>query len=153
MKQVLGIITLAAILILCICPGLADDIVVAFEKKEYSILSGKSDTIRPVIQGTKRGAKYSYTSSDVTIATVNNGQVTGIAVGDAKISCTVKIGENEYNCSNILHVGQPVTYTEISEKEYTLPPEAAFRESPFKHFRKMLQTKRLIILPVIPIAF
>lgn len=132
MRKILEIIILAVTLILCIYPAMADDIIVAFEKKEYSVLAGKSETIRPVIQGTKAKGKYSYSSSDTSIATVNNGQIKGISVGDTTISCTVKIGENEYNCSYVLHVGQPVTNIEVSEKEYTVPQEAVFRESPFK---------------------
>lgn len=100
----------------------AEDGVVAFEKKEYEILKGKSERIAPVIQGIKGNAKYAYTSEDESIATVtNNGTVKAVSVGNVTVNCVVTIGEQDYNCSYILKVLQPVEKIEVAFKTITVP--------------------------------
>lgn len=128
-KTVLLLLTIILILLSNI--AFADNIVVAFEKREYTILAGKTATIKPVIQGTKSQGKFAYTSTDESIATVKNGQTKGITPGDATINCTVTIGTNTYNCSYIIHVLQPVTQIYVPEKEMSLPAGAILRQLPF----------------------
>lgn len=131
-RNALTAIILIFIFILTSCLTYADGIVVAFEKREYSLLAGKTEMIKPVIQGSKNQGKSAFSSSDESIATVKNGQVKGISPGDVTISCTVTIGKEEYTCSYILHVLQPVTEISVPIKEMTLPSGAALRELPYK---------------------
>ncbi len=91
------LVVLVCLLTMFFSIAMADNIVVAFEKREYSILAGKTDTIRPVVQGTKSKGKFSYSSSDESIATVKNGQIKGVAPGDATINCSVTISEKTFN--------------------------------------------------------
>ena len=93
---------------LVIISSLADDIVVAFEKKEYTILAGKNMSIIPIVQGTKQKSIMVYTSSDDNIATVNKGKVTGHKAGTVTISCAVTIGDESFECSYDLAVLQPI---------------------------------------------
>ena len=130
MKKVAAFI-LVLVITLLYSTAKADGIVVAFEKKEYTILVGKTEIIRPVIQGTKSTGKYSYLSSNDSVATVNNGQVKGISQGDATISCTVLIGADEFSCSYVIHVQQPVAKIEVPVKNMTLPAGAILNELPF----------------------
>ena len=128
MKKLFAIIAFVVCFFIC-SSVFSEEIVVAFEKKEYSVLAGKTISVTPVIQGTKQHGKYSYSSSDESIATVNNGKVKGITPGEAVISCLVIVGENSFECSYILHVDQPVTEIVISESEFILPADSAIRTS------------------------
>lgn len=130
MKKVAALI-LVLVITLFYSTAKADGIVVAFEKKEYTILVGKTEKIKPVIQGTKSTGKFTYLSSNDSIATVNNGQVKGISPGDATINCTVTIGPDEFSCSYVIHVQQPVTRIEVPVKSMTLPAGAILNELPF----------------------
>ena len=129
-KKTVSIIIILIMLISCGI-AFADGIVVAFEKREYKILAGKTEIIRPIIQGTTLTGKYVYSSSDETVATVNNGQVKGISPGDATINCTVTIGSDEFSCSYVIHVLQPVTKIEVPVKSMVLPAGAILNELPF----------------------
>ena len=131
MKKKAFTLVLVLLVVLICSTTIAEGIVVAFEKKEYTILVGKSETIRPVIQGTKSTGRFVYDSSDESIATVNNGQVKGISPGDATINCTVTIGPDEFSCSYVIHVLQPVTKIEVPVKSMTLPAGAFLNELPF----------------------
>ena len=143
----------AMLILLCIINSIllisfaeADGIVVAFEKKEYTLLSGKEETIKPVIQGTKSKGKFEYYSSDEAIATVKNGKVKGIIPGDVMIKCTVSIDKEEYTCSYLLHVLQPVTQIIVPEKEMTLPAGAILRELPYTVIPDNAANKEIVIL-------
>ena len=131
MSKRIAAIILVLVITLLHSTATADGIVVAFEKKEYSILVGKTETIKPVIQGTKATGKFTYFSSNDSIATVNNGQVKGISSGDATITCIVAIGSDEFSCSFVIHVMQPVTKIEVPIKNMTLPAGAILNELPF----------------------
>lgn len=110
----------------------AEDGVVAFEKKEYELLKGKSERIVPVIQGIKGNTKYLFTSGDESIATVtNNGTVKAVAVGDVTVNCVVTIGEQDYNCTYSLKVLQPVEKIEVAYKTITVPHDALLPLSVF----------------------
>lgn len=140
----------AIILLFCLIAftnvAVADGIVVAFEKKEYSVLAGKTENITPVIQGTKQKGQLSYSSSNVSVATVKNGQVKGISVGDATIKCEAKIGNDVYTCSYIIHVLQPVTEILVPVKEMTLPANAVLRELPYRVYPEDAANKEIEIL-------
>ena len=106
----------------------ADEIVVAFEKKEYTVLAGKELKVAPVIQGTNQRGKAVYASSDESVATANNGSVRGVTAGTATISCTVTIGEETYECSFELTVLQPVARIEVPTKAIEMPTSGRMRE-------------------------
>ena len=132
-KQILLLLAVAFITLFAVIQyASADEIIVAFEKTEYSVLAGKSETIKPVIQGTKAKGKYTYSSSDESVATVSKDKVKGVSVGDATITCTVSIGDESFSCSYLLHVRQPVVEIEVPSETIVLPAFATLRESPVK---------------------
>ena len=126
--------------------ALSDEVVVAFEKKEYSVLLGSNEKIVPVIQGTKAKGNFSYLSSDETVAIVKNGQVKGLSLGDTIISCSGKIDEITYECSYILHVLQPVTEIIVPEKEMIVPSGAQLREMPYTVLPENAENKDIDII-------
>lgn len=107
----------------------ADGIVVAFEKRQYTLLAGKTISIQPIIQGTKKKGTYQYSSDDPGIATVRNGQVKGVAAGETTIHCTVTIDGTPYSCEYKLIIQQPITKMQAKEKEITLPANAILKEA------------------------
>ncbi len=147
MRRLFSILAvLPFLLVVLFSTASADAVVVAFEKKEYSILAGKTDTIKPVVQGTKTKGQFTYSSSDELVATVNNGKVKGISPGDVTINCMVLIGSEEFACSYVLHVLQPVTAIEVPEKEMTLPADAKLRELPYKVLPENAANKEIEII-------
>lgn len=130
-KRNLLIVALSLIMLmdLAIISTLADDIVVAFEKKEYTILVGKNASIIPVVQGTKQKGKMIYASSNEDIATVNNGKVTGHKAGTVTISCTATIENESFECSYDLTVLQPIKKIEVPKGTIELPSNCKMKES------------------------
>ena len=130
-KNNLLIVTLLLILLvnLGIITSLADEIVVAFEKKEYTVLAGKNMSIIPVVQGTKHKGKMIYTSSDESIATVKNGKVMGLKAGTVTINCTATIGNESFECSYDLTVLQPIKKIEVPKGTVELPSGCRMKES------------------------
>lgn len=127
MKKLFAVLALIVCFTICFA-AFSEGIVVAFEKLEYSVLAGKAITVTPVIQGTNQYGKYSYTSADETIATVNNnGKVIGVSAGSTVISCSVIVGENTFECSYTIRVDQPVTEIVALQPEFVLPSMAAIR--------------------------
>ena len=127
MRRVL-VVALLLVLLVVQCHAETTGIVFAFEKREYTILAGKSEIIKPVIQGTTKKGRITYESEDNEIAKVNNGHVTGIAAGDTEIRSYVAIDGREYNCSYILHVQQPVQKIELKYKELNAPRASIIRD-------------------------
>ncbi len=107
----------------------ADDIIVAFEQKEYTSLVGKDISIIPVVQGTKQKGKMVYSSSDESIATVNNGRVKGIKAGQVTITCNATVENKSFECSYELTVLQPVKKIEVLSKSIELPTNCKMKES------------------------
>ena len=119
-----------------------DSVIVAFETKQYSVLAGKSITVKPVIQNYKGKLTYTFESSDTAIATVKaNGTAKGIKAGKAIITCIVGTKEKQYNVSYTLEVLQPVQKIIIEENNLNmhtwedcpltiriLPEDAAIKE-------------------------
>lgn len=122
------VVVLVLVFIVLQCHAETTGIVFAFEKREYTILAGKSENIKPIIQGTNKKGKITYESEDNEIAKVNNGRVTGVAAGDTEIRSYVTIDGQEYNCSYILHVQQPVQKIELKYRELNVPRESIIKD-------------------------
>ena len=128
-----GLLIVVMALFLCfglpeLC-SLADGVVVAFEEKEYTVFAGRTETIVPVIQGTKQKGKMEYSSSDDSIAVVTNGKVKGLKAGKVTITCTATVENEKFQPSYVLTVLQPVTKIEVPKKTVEMPAGCTSKES------------------------
>ena len=128
MRKLLFILTALLCVMLFVSCASADEITAAFPQDEYTLLVGKNMLIKPVVKGTARQYKTSFSSSDTSVASVAGGKVTGQSVGTAVISCSVQIGTETYECSCTIHVDQPVTSVTVSQKVFTLPSKAVMKK-------------------------
>ena len=81
-------------------PNFQEDIKVRFENSEYNINVNQSMTLKPIIEsGDINVNVFKWVSSDPSIVSVNNGVVTGLSIGIAKISIIYK--ENEFASCDI----------------------------------------------------
>lgn len=110
MKKLLALLLLAALLLPLV--PVSGEVVFAFEQLTYEVVAKKSFTLTPILQGAQKpqNAKYTWESSDKTVATVQNGKVTGVKRGEAVITVTLS-GQNgeSYQTSCTVCVTQPIT--------------------------------------------
>lgn len=97
---------------------------IQLNEEEFTVFCKKSFTLVPtverVVEDAPQNTSFVWTSSDNTVATVsNNGSVTGVAKGDAVITCTAKDDEYIFQTATV-HVVLPVTDVSLSENEITL---------------------------------
>lgn len=58
--------------------------------EKAGLINGKTGTINANVDNNEDGIEFIWDSSDKTVATINNGKVTGINNGETTISCKVK---------------------------------------------------------------
>ena len=97
---------------------------ITLSEDEFTVFTRKSITLVPtierVIEDAPQRTYLVWTSSNNKVATVSgNGTVTGVAKGDAIITCTAKDDEYIFKTA-VVHVVLPVTSVTVSEKEITL---------------------------------
>lgn len=110
MKKLTALVLLLAMLLPMI--PVQAEAVFAFEQLTYEVVAKKSITLTPILQGAEKpqGAKYTWESSDKTVATVQNGKVTGVKRGEAVITVTLTgKGDVQYQTSCTVRVTQPIT--------------------------------------------
>lgn len=145
MRKLLFILTALLCVMLFVSCASADEITAAFPQDEYTLLVGKNMLIKPVVKGTARQYKTSFSSSDTSVASVAGGKVTGQSVGTAVISCSVQIGTETYECSCTIHVDQPVTSVTVSQKVFTLPSKAVMKKPVVSVHPENASNKKLIV--------
>ena len=91
---------------------------VELDKSNLEMTPGQKQTIKEIItpEDTTENKSVTWTSSDDTIATVKNGEVTAVAPGNATITATV--GTRSVNAN--VRVLIPIDNVAISESEVTL---------------------------------
>ena len=73
---------------------------VALDKTSASVKQGKHITLTATVAPENATNKnVTWSSSDTSVATVNNGVVTGVATGDATITVTTKDGSHKASCT------------------------------------------------------
>ncbi|MGN1020176.1 MAG: Ig-like domain-containing protein [Aristaeellaceae bacterium] len=101
---------LALLLLLAAAPAGAAA-VFAFEKAAYEVNAGKTLTLTPILQGAEKpaNARYVWSSSDNTVATVQSGKVQAKKAGSITVTCEMQSGgETLYTTSCQVTVLQPV---------------------------------------------
>lgn len=120
MKKLLVLI-LSIMFALSITGTNAEEAVFAFEEQEYSVLKGKSITLKPIAQQIEGKLQYEWLSSDESIATVKNGKVKGISGGTVEISCTAQTADNkEFTAKCTVHTIVPISSIKTDVKKITL---------------------------------
>lgn len=117
---------LLALLIMIVTASFAlGDVVFAFTNPVWEVNVGKSITIKPMLQGAEEPAraKYVWSTSDKSIATVKNGKVTGKSAGTVTITCELTSGkETLYTATCEVNVLQPVKKIELETKKTIVLP-------------------------------
>ena len=114
------IVVILLFLALCVSIAFADAIL-AFELPEYEVLVGKQVRPKAVAQGIDGKITYTWTSSDIAVATVANGVVTGKGAGQAIITCTAKaIDGSSYDASCTVEVLKPISSIKVEKQKVTL---------------------------------
>lgn len=80
------------------------EITLSFDKTAISITEGKTAEIKATVSPEEKASEIEWSSSDETVATVENGVVTAVAKGEATV--TAKIGDVSAECQ--------VTVTELA---------------------------------------
>ncbi len=97
---------------------------ITFEKSEIYIFPQRSERVTPVVtrvlQDAPQTTYFNWKSSDTAIAKVAaDGSITGIAKGDAVITCIAKDDENIFG-SLTVHVVTPVKELKLNNTEVSL---------------------------------
>ncbi|MBQ2699569.1 MAG: Ig-like domain-containing protein [Clostridia bacterium] len=119
------------LLLCCLCSFIvvfaSGESILAFEEKEYSVLIGKTLKLKPVAQNIKGKLKYTWESSDESIATIKNGNIKGVAEGQVTITCTTMDSQKqEYTTECTVNVMIPVSKIEAKEPSVTYPSYTSF---------------------------
>ena len=97
------IILLALVLCLAACDGavhLPGMVKISLNETKISINKGDTKTlIATITPDSVKDSPVTWTSSDTSIATVDDGVVTGKAAGEAVITATITVGQVEYSAS------------------------------------------------------
>ena len=133
--------------LLCACAGAFAEGApsIRFEDAEVTVAVKKSVKAAPVAENVEkpRALKYAWASSDESVAVVKNGSVTGVAPGEAEITCTTELPDGTpLSCALKVRVVEPVKSLKITTKantavkagetlavEYTIQPENATDKS------------------------
>lgn len=123
MKKCLSLL-LALLLVLLVSPSFAADPVpvtsITLSEEIVEIHVRKGLTLKAVIEPKNAtNKKLKWESSDESVATVNNGKVTGKAPGEAVITVTSEDGGLTASCT--IHVITPIKKIRFSEKIIRLP--------------------------------
>lgn len=96
----------------------AEDPILAFEKAEYSVLLGKSITLKPVARGIDGNLKYEWSSSDEHVGVIKNGKFQGISAGSSTVTCvgTSKTGQT-YEATCVVNVLTPISSISVEASE------------------------------------
>ena len=97
---------------------------ITLNEEEFTVFTKKSFALVPsverVLEDAPQKTSFVWTSSDNKVATVSSsGTVTGVAKGDAVITCTARDDELVFKTA-IVHVALPVSSVTLSKKETTL---------------------------------
>ena len=125
MRKSMAAVLLAMLVMLVTATCALGDVVFAFTNPEWEVSVGKSITIKPMLQGTEEPAKakYVWSTSDKSIATVKNGKVSGKAAGTVTITCELTSGkETLYTATCEVTVLQPVKKIELETKKTIVLP-------------------------------
>ena len=121
---------LALMVILCLAGMAMAEISCRLEKDDYAVFTGKTIWLKLKTEGVSRQADISWSSSDPSVASVNNhGKVETVGDGEAEITCTVS--ENGDVVSVTAHISsvRPVRKIEFSEKKLSLPAGISWRQT------------------------
>lgn len=146
MKKLVGI--LLAILIM-VSFALAENPVFAFEKAEYDVATKEQLKLKPVAQGISGKLSYEWLSSNEEIATVKNGTVKGISVGNAVITCIAKDkNENEFKASCTVNVIQKITSIKADVNKLTMAANSGWSDiEPTEDDERFFYTPVITIQP------
>lgn len=88
-----------------------EDVTVSLNKDSITLKKGESTSLKVSVSGSDVGYTVKWSSSDSSIATVSDGNVSGVGVGNATISAEVTVG------SLIENLSCSVTVSEASESD------------------------------------
>lgn len=124
----------------------ANATVFAFENPTYSVFAGKTIKVNPVKQGINGTLKFTWTSADETIATVNNGTVKGVTEGQTTIHCDAATKDGTaYSAEYMVVVTVPIQSIKAAVSTVTLAPSDFWGESGNPEYETF--TPNLTILP------
>ena len=125
MKKTMGALLLVLLTLIATATFALGDVVFAFTNPVWEVNVGKNITVKPMLQGTEEPAKakYVWSTSDKSIATVSNGKVTGKKAGTVTITCELTSGkETLYTATCEVNVLQPVKKIELETKKTIVLP-------------------------------
>lgn len=101
-------------------------VAISLDKTALSVTEGKTANLTAAVTPEEKASEIEWSSSDESIATVENGAVTGVSVGEATI--TAKIGEVFAECKvTVTEIPMYLSALEITEsatgKAFSMDPE------------------------------
>lgn len=123
MNRIIRVFAAAVTVMLFVCMAATAlaDAVFAFEKASYEVNAGKTLKLQPILQGAEvpKGAKYVWSTSDKSIATVSSGTVKGKNGGTVTITCQLQDGKKNvlYETSCEVTVFQAVKKITMNPKQ------------------------------------
>lgn len=103
---------------------------VILDKESASVKQGKNLTLTATVEPEDAANKnVTWRSSDTSVATVNNGVVTGVATGNAKITVTTEDGSHTASCTVTVTTSLPpvliADFNDIASLDGTISPNYA----------------------------
>ena len=139
------VVLLLALLCVCVCAFAEGESTLRFESDEITVAVKKTVKVSSVAENVEKPKvlKYTWTSGDEQIATVQNGTVKGIAPGETTVTCSTELPEGQLLSATLkVRVVEPVKTLKIETKantrvnvgetlaiEYTIQPENATDKS------------------------
>lgn len=100
---------------------------VTLDKTSASVKQGKTITLTATVEPADAVNKnVTWSSNDASVATVNNGVVTGVATGNAKITVTTEDGSHTASCTVTVTTSSPpvliADFNDIASLDGTISP-------------------------------
>lgn len=101
---------------------------VSFEEEEYTVVTGKSFELKPIVEPENAtGYTILWISSDESVVKVTGGKVTGVSAGQATVTARLNIGGGKYTAECTVTVEDagsvivPATKVTLSPSSMTIP--------------------------------